>query len=184
ADEDRQIATKLNRLREEMLVICEKRRNLMVELRSIRGIVVVGKAVEFVSDTVRKDNAQVEQLREIESQMEFRALDQNPETMNNSVTIAYRFEITLQLCFFDGSKPKNNDELQPRLSNFFKNFDSNGGDDLCYQGGLDQSAPLDDPKACARDRFNTPHLHTNFYTEKKGIQHRETINTTQEDRRY
>ncbi|GJT82622.1 hypothetical protein Tco_1056964 [Tanacetum coccineum] len=53
--------------------------------------------------------------------------------MNNSVTIAYRFEITLQLCFFDGSKPKNNDELQPRLSNFFKNFDSNGGDDLCYQ---------------------------------------------------
>ncbi|GKB17982.1 zinc finger, CCHC-type containing protein [Tanacetum coccineum] len=43
------------------------------------------------------------------------------------------FEITLQLCFFNGSKPKNNDELQPRLSNFFKNFDSNGGDDLCYQ---------------------------------------------------
>ncbi|GJS49854.1 putative reverse transcriptase domain-containing protein [Tanacetum coccineum] len=60
--------------------------------------------------------------------------------MNNSVTIAYRFEITLQLCLFDGSKPKNNDEHQPRLSNFFKNFDSNGGDDLCYQGGLDQSS--------------------------------------------
>ncbi|GJW36476.1 hypothetical protein Tco_0059396 [Tanacetum coccineum] len=59
--------------------------------------------------------------------------------MNNSVTIVYRFKITLQLCLFDGSKPKNNDELQPRLSNFFKNFDSNGGDDLCYQGGLDQS---------------------------------------------
>ncbi|GJT17277.1 reverse transcriptase domain-containing protein [Tanacetum coccineum] len=62
--------------------------------------------------------------------------------MNNSVTIAYRFKITLQLCFFDGSKPRNNDELQPRLSNFFKNFDSNGGDDLCYQGGLDQT-PLE-----------------------------------------
>ncbi|GKB62132.1 hypothetical protein Tco_0918318 [Tanacetum coccineum] len=59
--------------------------------------------------------------------------------MNNSVTIAYKFEITLQLCLFDGSKPKNNDEHQPRLSNFFKNFDSNGGNDLCYQGGLDQS---------------------------------------------
>ncbi|GKE48096.1 hypothetical protein Tco_1479354, partial [Tanacetum coccineum] len=58
--------------------------------------------------------------------------------MNNSVTIAYRFEITLQLCLFDGSKPKNNGEHQPRLSNFFKNFDSNGGDDLCYQSGLDQ----------------------------------------------
>ncbi|GJZ47306.1 hypothetical protein Tco_0601138 [Tanacetum coccineum] len=60
--------------------------------------------------------------------------------MNNSVSIAYRFELTLQLCLFDGSKPKNNDEHQPRLSNFFKNFDSNGGDDLCYQGGLDQSS--------------------------------------------
>ncbi|GKF06455.1 hypothetical protein Tco_0037123, partial [Tanacetum coccineum] len=58
--------------------------------------------------------------------------------MNNSVTIAYRFEITLQLCLFDGSKHKNNDDLQPRLSNFFMNFDSNDGDDLCYQGGLDK----------------------------------------------
>ncbi|GKD17906.1 hypothetical protein Tco_1207064, partial [Tanacetum coccineum] len=37
--EDRKIATKLNRLREEMLIICEKRRNLVDELRSIRGIV-------------------------------------------------------------------------------------------------------------------------------------------------
>ncbi|GJR52767.1 hypothetical protein Tco_1403288 [Tanacetum coccineum] len=58
--------------------------------------------------------------------------------MNNSDAIAYRFEKTLQLCLFDGSKPKNNDELQLRVSNFFKNFDSNGGDDLCYQGGLEQ----------------------------------------------
>ncbi|GJT13559.1 ribonuclease H-like domain-containing protein [Tanacetum coccineum] len=66
--------------------------------------------------------------------------------MNNPVTIAYRFEITLQLCFFDGSKPKNNDEIQPRLSNFFKNFDSNGGDNLCYQGGLDQRTPVDTEK--------------------------------------
>ncbi|GJY85422.1 hypothetical protein Tco_0499448 [Tanacetum coccineum] len=63
--------------------------------------------------------------------------------MNNSVTIAYRFEKTLQLCLFDGSKPKNNDELQPRLSNLFKNFDSNGGDDLLMQGfGQKDSQPL------------------------------------------
>ncbi|GJT61234.1 hypothetical protein Tco_1004767 [Tanacetum coccineum] len=75
ADEDREIATKLNRLREEMLVIREKRRNLADELRSIRGIVVVTKAAEFVSETVRKDNAQIEQLRGIESQMEVRALE-------------------------------------------------------------------------------------------------------------
>ncbi|GJV76912.1 hypothetical protein Tco_1508496 [Tanacetum coccineum] len=75
ADEDRSIATKLNRLREEMLIIYEKRRNIANELRSVRGIVVVQKAAEFVADTVRKDNLQVAQLREIESQMEFRALE-------------------------------------------------------------------------------------------------------------
>ncbi|GJX30770.1 hypothetical protein Tco_0240625 [Tanacetum coccineum] len=74
ADEDRNITTKLNSLREEMLVIREKRRNLMDELRSIRGIVVGGKAAEFVSETVRKDNAQIEKLRGIESEMEVRAL--------------------------------------------------------------------------------------------------------------
>nr|GEW79155.1 hypothetical protein [Tanacetum cinerariifolium] len=65
ADEDRNIATKLNRLREEMLIIYEKRRNLVDELRSIRGIIVVQKAAEFVVDTVRKDNVQVAQLREV-----------------------------------------------------------------------------------------------------------------------
>ncbi|GJT34757.1 hypothetical protein Tco_0925176 [Tanacetum coccineum] len=56
ADEDRRIATKLNRLRKEILVICEKRRNLTDKLRSIRGIVLVGKSAEFVTDTLRKDN--------------------------------------------------------------------------------------------------------------------------------
>ncbi|GKF35378.1 hypothetical protein Tco_0108578 [Tanacetum coccineum] len=75
SDEDRKIATKLNRLREEMLIICEKGRNLVDELRSIRGIVVVKKVVEFVTDTVRKDNAQVAQLHGVKSQMEFRALE-------------------------------------------------------------------------------------------------------------
>ncbi|GKE95112.1 hypothetical protein Tco_1579967, partial [Tanacetum coccineum] len=75
ANEDRQIATKLNRLREEMLVIREKRRNLVDELKSIIGIVIVGKTAKFVSETVRKDNAQIGQLREVESQMEVRALE-------------------------------------------------------------------------------------------------------------
>nr|GFC43765.1 hypothetical protein [Tanacetum cinerariifolium] len=52
-----------------------KRRNLADELRSIKGIVVVRKAAEFVTDTLRKDNVQVSQLRKVESQMEFRALE-------------------------------------------------------------------------------------------------------------
>nr|GEV07896.1 hypothetical protein [Tanacetum cinerariifolium] len=61
--------------------------------------------------------------------------------MNNSVTIAYRFEITLRLCFFDGSKPGFVDELQESSIKTFKNtsnFDSNGGDDCVTNGGLDQ----------------------------------------------
>nr|GEU61565.1 hypothetical protein [Tanacetum cinerariifolium] len=74
ADDDRRIAMKLNRLCEKMLIVCEKRRNLADELTSIRGIVVVGKATEFVTCTLRKDNAQVAQLCKVESQMEFRAL--------------------------------------------------------------------------------------------------------------
>ncbi|GJY14886.1 hypothetical protein Tco_0385308 [Tanacetum coccineum] len=76
-DEDRRIATKLNRLREEILIVCEKRKNFADELKSIRGIVVVGKAVEFVTDTLRKDNVQVAQLREVESQMESRAFEKD-----------------------------------------------------------------------------------------------------------
>ncbi|GJU65351.1 hypothetical protein Tco_1247186 [Tanacetum coccineum] len=62
ADEDRRIATKLNRLREEILIVCKKRRNLADELMSIRGIVVVGKAAEFIIDTLRKDNVQINAL--------------------------------------------------------------------------------------------------------------------------
>ncbi|GJX57129.1 hypothetical protein Tco_0287026 [Tanacetum coccineum] len=75
AYEDRTITTKLNRLCEEMLVICEKRRNLANELRSIRGIVIIEKAAEFMVDIIRKDNDQVARLREVECQMEFRALE-------------------------------------------------------------------------------------------------------------
>ncbi|GKC22042.1 hypothetical protein Tco_1024192 [Tanacetum coccineum] len=66
---------KADSLCEEILIVCKKRRSLADELRSIRGIVVVGKAAEFVIDTLRKDNAQVARLREVESQMEFRALE-------------------------------------------------------------------------------------------------------------
>ncbi|GJY32429.1 hypothetical protein Tco_0415924 [Tanacetum coccineum] len=47
AHEDRRTAMKLNKLREEILIVCEKRRNFTDELKSIRGIVVVGKAAEF-----------------------------------------------------------------------------------------------------------------------------------------
>ncbi|GJZ41597.1 hypothetical protein Tco_0588483 [Tanacetum coccineum] len=89
SDKDKNITTKLNRLREEMLIICEKRRNLADELRSIRGIVVVGKAAEFVADTVRKDNAQVAQLREVESQMEFRALEKELHVQKITGNIPY-----------------------------------------------------------------------------------------------
>nr|GEX73316.1 hypothetical protein [Tanacetum cinerariifolium] len=65
---------KTKRLQQRMMVIREKRRNLVDELRSVIRIVVVEKAAEFVSETIRKDNAQIEKLSEIESEMEARAL--------------------------------------------------------------------------------------------------------------
>ncbi|GJR70891.1 hypothetical protein Tco_0016956 [Tanacetum coccineum] len=75
AAEDRRFATQLNTLREEMENVCEKRRNLAYELRSVKGIIDVGKASEFVTDTLRKDDAEMAQLRELERQMELRALE-------------------------------------------------------------------------------------------------------------
>ncbi|GKD45711.1 hypothetical protein Tco_1270356 [Tanacetum coccineum] len=75
ATEDRRFATKLHMLREEMANVCEKIRNLAVELSSMRGIIVTGKAAEFVFDTVGKDEAEMAQLRELERQMELRALE-------------------------------------------------------------------------------------------------------------
>ncbi|GJX27971.1 hypothetical protein Tco_0236050 [Tanacetum coccineum] len=87
--EDKNIATKLNRFHEDMLIICEKRRNLADELRSIRGIVVVQKAAEFAADTVRKDNVQVAQLREVDSQMEFRALEKELHVQKIAGNITY-----------------------------------------------------------------------------------------------
>nr|GEV67414.1 hypothetical protein [Tanacetum cinerariifolium] len=89
ADEDKKIATKLNRLREEMMVIREKRMNLVEELRSVSGIVVIEKAAEFVSKTVRKDNAQIEQLRKIESHMEVRSLEKELRTQKIVGNIPY-----------------------------------------------------------------------------------------------
>ncbi|GJR36748.1 hypothetical protein Tco_1212432 [Tanacetum coccineum] len=74
AAEDRRFATQLNMLRREMANIYEKRRNLAYELRSFRGIIAPGKAVDFLNNTLRKDDAEMTQLCELERQIELRAL--------------------------------------------------------------------------------------------------------------
>nr|GEW60690.1 hypothetical protein [Tanacetum cinerariifolium] len=75
AEEDMQIATKLNRLRGEVLVLCEKRRNIAHELRIFRSIVVVSKAAEFVAESVTKTNDQASHVREGETQIEATVLE-------------------------------------------------------------------------------------------------------------
>ncbi|GJX78229.1 hypothetical protein Tco_0325040, partial [Tanacetum coccineum] len=75
AEEDMQIATKLNRLCEELLVLCEKRRNIAHELRIFRSIIVVSKAAEFVAESVTKANDQATQVREVETQIEATVLE-------------------------------------------------------------------------------------------------------------
>nr|GEV77336.1 hypothetical protein [Tanacetum cinerariifolium] len=74
-EEVRHIATKLNRLHEELLVLCEKRRNITHELRIFRSIVVVSKAAEFVAKSVTKANEQASQVREVKTQIEATVLE-------------------------------------------------------------------------------------------------------------
>nr|GEU48823.1 hypothetical protein [Tanacetum cinerariifolium] len=59
AAEDRRFATQLNTLHEEMANVCEKRMNLAYEPRSVKGTIVAGKAAEFMTDTLRKDDAEM-----------------------------------------------------------------------------------------------------------------------------
>nr|GEW11451.1 hypothetical protein [Tanacetum cinerariifolium] len=124
-----------------MLVICEKRRNLADELRSIRGIVVVKKAAEFVVDTLRKDNDQVARLREIESQMEFMALEKElgGKKMNSAVAVSLA-TVALKLYLFIlplGSVDLRNNELQGWLIAAYLSFDLSGDvalDNATYNG--------------------------------------------------
>nr|GEV59344.1 hypothetical protein [Tanacetum cinerariifolium] len=75
AEGDKQIVTKLNRLREELLVLCEKRRNIAHELRIFRSIVVISKAAKFMAESVTKVNDQAAQVREVETHIEATVLE-------------------------------------------------------------------------------------------------------------
>ncbi|GJY39341.1 hypothetical protein Tco_0425705 [Tanacetum coccineum] len=61
--------------------------------------------------------------------------------MNNSVTIAYRFELHFTSTSLDGLKPGNIDEHQedhPNSPRTSPNFDSTYCDDCVTEDGLDQ----------------------------------------------
>ncbi|GJT39689.1 hypothetical protein Tco_0939554 [Tanacetum coccineum] len=73
--EDRRFAMQMNLLREEIVDVCEYRRNLVDEFCSVRSIIAFVKAVELLNDTLRKDEAKMAQLRELERQLELRALE-------------------------------------------------------------------------------------------------------------
>nr|GEZ40076.1 hypothetical protein [Tanacetum cinerariifolium] len=57
--EDIRFTTKINMMRGEMADVCEKRINLSNEMRSLRGIIAPEKAVEFLKDTLRKNDAEM-----------------------------------------------------------------------------------------------------------------------------
>ncbi|GJX78230.1 hypothetical protein Tco_0325041 [Tanacetum coccineum] len=75
AAEDRRFAMRMNLLRQEIADVCEYRRNLADELCSVRSVIVAVKAVELLNDTLMKDEAKMAQLRELERQLELRALE-------------------------------------------------------------------------------------------------------------
>nr|GEV33194.1 reverse transcriptase domain-containing protein [Tanacetum cinerariifolium] len=57
--EDRRFPMQNNMMRGEMADVCEYRRNLVDELRSVRSVIAHGRAVEFLSETLRKDDAEM-----------------------------------------------------------------------------------------------------------------------------
>ncbi|GKE42366.1 hypothetical protein Tco_1469650 [Tanacetum coccineum] len=75
AAEDRRFTMRMNLLREEIADVCEYRRNLADELCSVRSVIAPVKAAELLNDTLRKDEAKMAQLRELERQLELRALE-------------------------------------------------------------------------------------------------------------
>ncbi|GKD49112.1 hypothetical protein Tco_1278088 [Tanacetum coccineum] len=75
AAEDRGFAMRMNLLREEIADVCEYRRNLADELCSVRNVIAPVKAAELLNDTLTKDEAKMAQLRELERQLELRALE-------------------------------------------------------------------------------------------------------------
>ncbi|GKB25129.1 hypothetical protein Tco_0864530, partial [Tanacetum coccineum] len=66
---DRRFAMQINMMRGEMADIYEYRRNLVDVLHSVRSVIAPGKATEFLSDTLRKDDDEMAQLRELEMLM-------------------------------------------------------------------------------------------------------------------
>ncbi|GKC54818.1 hypothetical protein Tco_1077563, partial [Tanacetum coccineum] len=62
-------------MREEIIDVCKYRRNLANELCSVRNVIAPVKAVELLNDTLTKDEAKMAQLRELERQLELRALE-------------------------------------------------------------------------------------------------------------
>ncbi|GKC34281.1 hypothetical protein Tco_1046665 [Tanacetum coccineum] len=75
AAEDRRFAMRMNLLRREIVDVCEYKRNLADELCSVRSVIAPVKAAELLNDTLMKDEAKMAQLRELERQLELRALE-------------------------------------------------------------------------------------------------------------
>ncbi|GKC80282.1 hypothetical protein Tco_1131056 [Tanacetum coccineum] len=59
AAKDRRFVMQINMLRGEIADVCEYRRNLVDELCSVRIIIAPGKVAKFLSDTLRKDDAEM-----------------------------------------------------------------------------------------------------------------------------
>nr|GEV12931.1 hypothetical protein [Tanacetum cinerariifolium] len=75
AAEDRRFAMQMNLVRQEVADVCEYKRNLSDELCSVKSVIAPMKAYELLNDTLRKDEAKMAQLRELERQLELRALE-------------------------------------------------------------------------------------------------------------
>ncbi|GJX25373.1 hypothetical protein Tco_0231669 [Tanacetum coccineum] len=102
AAEDRRFAMEMNLLREEIADVCEYRRNLADELCSVRSVIAPVKAVELLNDTLSKDEAKMAQLRELERQLELRALEKELIAHFTELDLALGVGGVLSLSFVAG----------------------------------------------------------------------------------
>ncbi|GKC46842.1 hypothetical protein Tco_1064564 [Tanacetum coccineum] len=77
ADEDREFTRQMNRLRGEMICVCEERVAFVQDLESLSGVIARAKMADFLNEAMIKDNRRIIQLHNLEREAEERAVEKD-----------------------------------------------------------------------------------------------------------
>ncbi|GKA01015.1 hypothetical protein Tco_0673680 [Tanacetum coccineum] len=75
ADEDREFARQMNRLRGEMICACEERVAFVQDLESLSGVIATTKTTDFLNETMIKDDRRIIQLHNLEREADERVIE-------------------------------------------------------------------------------------------------------------